>query len=228
MKYMQNKKAPQDTKKQITVWLILLLAILFIILASAVASKSFKPIDLKITGIIRTLTNPFLDKATSTITWFGEAPQCFIIMFLSGLALFCARYRWEAVVLVVSPLLSIGLDMLLKLIIRYPGPMVPEGAEVVRVSYYTFPSGQVILYIAFFGFVFYLIESYMKISWKKTALLIFLGILIVSDGFCRIYQGAHWISDVIGAYIFGSMFLIITIQIYKYGIKRNFKLCRRK
>ena len=225
---MQRQPAPQKTQKRRSVWLILLLAILFILLASAVAARSLKATDLKITDIIQTLKNPFLTKATAAICWFGNAPQCFLIIFLSGLALFCRRYRWEAVVLVVSPLLAIGLDMLIKIIVRYPGPMVPQGTAVIPLNYYTFPSGQVLLYMTFFGFLNHLIAAQMKGSWKRTGFLLLLGFLILSDGFCKIYLLKHWPSDVIGGYILGGMLLLIAIQVYKYGINRNIKLSRRK
>jgi membrane-associated phospholipid phosphatase len=41
-------------------------------------------------------------------------------------------------------------------------------------------------------------------------------------GASRIYLGAHWASDVLAAYLLGSLTLIVTIQIYLWGKTRFF------
>lgn len=218
----------QNQQNQILVSVFLLSAILFIGLALADASMRIHPTDLKITEFIQSLKNPLLTKVTDFISWFGETPQGYLILVLSVVALFCIRYRWEAVVLGISNFCAIGFDVLIKIAVRSPGPGAPQARALMNFNDYTFPSGHVIFYIAFFGFICYLITSQMKRSWKRTALLIFFGILIVFIGFSRTYLLAHWTSDVIGGYFFGGMILIISIRVYKYGVKRNFKLCRRK
>jgi membrane-associated phospholipid phosphatase len=41
-------------------------------------------------------------------------------------------------------------------------------------------------------------------------------------GLSRIYQGQHWFSDVMGAYLLGSLWLALTIRLYRWGKPRYF------
>jgi len=100
--------------------------------------------------------------------------------------------------------------------------------DLIKVTDYTFPSGHVIFYVTFFGLICYLTASKMEQIWKKALLITPPGILIAFVGISRVYLLEHWTSDVIGAYLLGSLFLIISIRVYKYGIVNNFKICQRK
>lgn len=225
---MQKQQPQQNRQKRTLVSVLLIMAILFIILALADAFGLLRPTDLKITNFIELFKNPLLTKVADFLSWFGETPQGYLIIILSVVVLLCARYRWEAVVLGVSAFGAIVLDEILKIIVRSPGPFAPTNPALMNFNDYTFPSAHVIFYMTFFGFISCLLLSHMKSPWKRTIPLIFMGILIVFVGIARIYLLAHWTSDVIGGYILGGMILIISIQVYKYGIKRNFKLCRQK
>jgi undecaprenyl-diphosphatase len=48
------------------------------------------------------------------------------------------------------------------------------------------------------------------------------AVLGVMMGLSRIYQGQHWFSDVMGAYLLGSLWLALTIWIYRWGKPRFF------
>lgn len=48
------------------------------------------------------------------------------------------------------------------------------------------------------------------------------GSLVLTIGVSRIYLGEHWASDVVGAYLLGSLVLIGVIQFYRWGETRFF------
>jgi undecaprenyl-diphosphatase len=48
------------------------------------------------------------------------------------------------------------------------------------------------------------------------------AVLISLMGLSRIYQGEHWFSDVMGAYLLGSLWLALTIKLYRWGKPRFF------
>ena len=77
-------------------------------------------------------------------------------------------------------------------------------------------------YVGFFGFVWFLVYTLLKRSWRRTATLTILGIFIALVGLSRIYLGQHWASDVLGAYLLGTLTLLVNIWFYRWGKKRFF------
>jgi membrane-associated phospholipid phosphatase len=85
---------------------------------------------------------------------------------------------------------------------------------------YSFPSGHVMFYLGFFGFVGFLAFSLWKPSIKRTLLLVLIGTLVALIGVSRVYLGEHWPSDVLGSYLLGSLTLVASIQLYRWGKPR--------
>jgi len=77
-------------------------------------------------------------------------------------------------------------------------------------------------YLGFLGFIGFLVFSLLKPSLKRSLLLMLIGIPILLIGISRIYLGEHWASDVLGAYLLGTLTLIVTIQLYRWGKTRFF------
>src|SRR5512141_836571 len=123
-------------------------------------------------------------------------PALIVIIFV---ILFSIGLRWEAVVTLGAAVGSASLAGIIKTIVHRPRP----GADLVTVlqqlNNSSFPSGHVLAYTAFFGFLFFLSYTLLKPSFARAALLVILGSLVVLIGLSRIYVGDHWASDVIGA-----------------------------
>ena len=56
----------------------------------------------------------------------------------------------------------------------------------------------------------------------RTCLLLILGGMVALIGLSRIYEGQHWASDVLAAYLLGSVWLSLSILIYRWGKPRYF------
>jgi undecaprenyl-diphosphatase len=87
----------------------------------------------------------------------------------------------------------------------------------------SFPSGHVVHYVTFYGFLFYLVFTHLKQRWFRTALLTLLAGIILLVGPSRIYMGHHWPSDVGGAYLVGTLWLGVIIIAY-LETKANYTL----
>jgi undecaprenyl-diphosphatase len=85
-----------------------------------------------------------------------------------------------------------------------------------------FPSGHVLTFTALCGFLAFLVYTLLKPSWGRTTLLVTAFVLVILMGVSRIYQGQHWFSDVMGAYLLGSLWLALTIRVYRWGKPRFF------
>lgn len=180
------------------------------------------PIDLAITRFIQSINLPFFDTFMYLISWPGYPPQSFIVSAVALLIIYFLGLRWEAVAGLVAAILPAALDAIVKDYIRRPRPTV-DLVHVFRIlNSYSFPSGHVMFYVGFFGYLWFLAYTLLKQSRWRTFLLGIYGILILMVGPSRIYLGQHWPSDVLGAYLLGSLTLVAIIQFYRWGKTRYF------
>jgi membrane-associated phospholipid phosphatase len=100
-------------------------------------------------------------------------------------------------------------------------------ADLVRVTSdleeASFPSGHVVHYVTFYGFLYYLVYIHFKQRWFRTGLLGTLAGLVLLVGPSRVYMGHHWPSDVAGAYLVGTLWLGVIIVAY-LETKANYTL----
>lgn len=178
--------------------------------------------DLQITHSIQLITFPSFAWLMTVISWAGFAPQTIIITALIIFTIYLLGLHWEAVMAIVAALFSTATNLLVKDLVQRPRP----GAGMVNVldtlNSYSFPSGHVMYYIGFLGFIGFLVFSLLKPSLKRSILLTLIGFPIVMIGVSRIYLGQHWASDVLGAYLLGSLTLVAIIQCYRWGKTRFF------
>jgi undecaprenyl-diphosphatase len=180
------------------------------------------PIDLQITRTLQSLRSPILSAFMQVISWPGFLPQCFIVSMLIVLALYRFGFRWESLATAFATLLPPITNLIVKEMIQRPRPTI-DLVDVFRLlDSYSFPSGHVMFYVGFFGFLWFLTYTLPKRSWLRTTLLVLIGILIVLVGASRIYLGQHWATDVLGAYLLGSLTLIANVGFYRWGRKRFF------
>ena len=81
----------------------------------------------------------------------------------------------------------------------------------------SFPSGHAAIVVAFYGFISYVILRTREGRRKKINVLIISFGIIFLIGFSRMYLGLHYLSDVIGGYLLGALWLIIAISIYEWA-----------
>ena len=180
------------------------------------------PIDLQVTRALQSISSPIFAAFMSLISWPGFSPQSFIIPLLIMGVFYLFGFHWEALAGVFASLIPPLVNVIVKDYIRRPRPTV-DLVHVFRIlDSYSFPSGHVMYYVGFYGFVWFLVYTLLKRSWRRTAILIILGIFIALVGASRIYLGQHWASDVLGAYLLGTLTLLVNIWFYRWGKKRFF------
>ena len=113
--------------------------------------------------------------------------------------------------------LSIGLSALINKIVKHlvQRPRPDESFRLIEETGYSFPSGHSATSMAFYGFMIYLIDKNIKNKALKISLIAILSLLIILIGLSRVYLGVHYITDVLGGFLVGLMFLIVYIIIYK-------------
>ncbi|MDP6274368.1 MAG: phosphatase PAP2 family protein, partial [Dehalococcoidia bacterium] len=68
--------------------------------------------------------------------------------------------------------------------------------------------------VAVFGILAYLAGVYMTPNRGRTALRIFLMVLVVTMGPARIIELDHWAMDVVGSYLLSAPFLLVAMWLH--------------
>ena len=201
---------------------LILVAVAFGVLTFLVKTMPFFAIDLHITKTVQLVNFPTFVLLMSLISWPGFSPQAVIIAGVIILLIFGFGLHWEAVMAFLALVFSTAINVLVKDLIQRPRPLPDLVNVYATITGYSFPSGHVMYYLCFFGFIWFLAFSLLKPSLKRGLLLVFFGALVVLVGLSRIYLGEHWASDVIGSYLLGTLTLVAIIQLYRWGKTRFF------
>jgi len=194
----------------------------FVALAVASHYVPYFRIDLAITRLIQRSDNAVFDALMRGLTWMGFVPQVDLIIALVISVLFFLGLRWEAMAAAFAAFGPV-VGSLIKLIVNRPRP-TPDLVNVMRrLDTLSFPSGHVLLATAFYGFVAFLIFTLLKPGWLRTSLLVVFGLVIGLMGPSRVYLGQHWFSDVMGAYVLGSLWLLLAVRVYRWGKPKFFR-----
>ena len=78
---------------------------------------------------------------------------------------------------------------------------------------FSFPSGHAALAVALYGFIAYVLLRVTR-AWRGRIIIIFwTTLLILSIGLSQLYLEVHFVSDVLGGYIVGVLWLIVGIVV---------------
>lgn len=141
--------------------------------------------------------------------WLGALFFVSLILFL-----YLRGYLIETIFVFIS-LGSYFYSILLKSLFHMPRPLnAVEG--FIQADRFSFPSTHTLIYTAVFGFLFYVFSTLkLKDVLLKHVIKIALAYLICMVGISRVYLGQHYLIDVIFGYIFGGIYLIFLVGLYK-------------
>lgn len=131
--------------------------------------------------------------------------------------------RWQVgLFLAVITLVQGLIGILLKFPIQVPRPMETDlraPLDIIKAS--SFPSGHTTMYVVLLGFTVYLLWKHGAPALLRWGGLIVTSFLVLFIGPARIHMGAHWVGDVVGAYLIGFFVLFLAMHLYdRYLIPR--------
>lgn len=172
--------------------------------------------DLPITLWLQSLTLPGLERLMVWVSIPGNGSwQPYVAVLVVSIAFLLAGKRLEAGCGVMSAGGGALLSSLFKWMVGRPRPNTDLVKVWTIIGNQSFPSGHVVNYVTFYGFLFCLVTWRIPDRLPRALLQLFLGAIILLVGPSRIYLGAHWSSDVIGGYLLGGLWLWLSIQAYK-------------
>lgn len=198
----------------------------FAVLAIFASLEPYFGWDLKVSSQFNwtTFTPPGLLALMRVVSFFGNRWIPYALTTATAIVFLLFRRRSEAAGIVFSAGGSALVNSLLKMLIARPRPaadLIPTYRDMITQS---FPSGHVTFYVCYFGFLFFVAYALLprgSISRRAALTLTALPILLV--GLSRVYLGAHWPSDTIGAYLWSGVWLAVSLRVYRrWKVRRTF------
>jgi membrane-associated phospholipid phosphatase len=182
------------------------------------------PIDPGITQAVQSVQGAWFHVPLGALSAIGFAPLVDVFDGIIILVVLAAWGRWAAFASVFAALGAPGLQHVVKALVARPRPP----ATLVHVAHHignpAFPAGHVLDITAFLGFVCYLACVRLAPSLRRTALVALLLAVVALMGLARIDAGEHWASDVLGGYLFGIVWLVVTVEVYAWGMRKRMGL----
>ena len=185
---------------------LLILLGLFTVLALAVAAGLTDNLDQRLAFQAIGQSGSLLTDFFLLVTHAGDM----IPMILLGLLPFMHPYLRKTLTrpLALGLLLSTGLNLLLK---EFFARERPDLGSLLTESSYSFPSGHAMINATLYLILLYYAWHQLKTPQIRIPAAFFLLAMPLAIGYSRIYLGVHYVSDVLGGFLLGSLvaFLII-------------------
>jgi undecaprenyl-diphosphatase len=156
------------------------------------------------------------------ITALGTGVVVMMVVTVAALFLWLTRHKHSAVLLLVTTVVGILLNSMLKDVFHRDRPSIfSSGVEVFSSS---FPSGHSMSAAIVYGTVAYLAARLQRHHWSRvvTAIVAFLLILLIASS--RIYLGVHYPSDTIAGMTIGfawAAFCMATLEAIQLIARRR-------
>jgi membrane-associated phospholipid phosphatase len=186
----------------------------FTYLSFFIAQHPIFDFDIKTSLFIQQYHADWLDKVMLAISFFGELPYSLLSVVVVAAIFYYQKYKREG--LFISTVLLSGLIILgIKNVINRPRPTAFYVRLVEVNRFQSYPSGHVLSYTLFFGFLIIIINTSKNIpKLTRNIVTYFSAFLVVTIAPSRIYLGAHWFTDTVGGFLLGLICLFPLCYFY--------------
>lgn len=193
----------------------------FAVLAVLAHAYAYFAWDLSLARVIQSADSPAWAAVMDWASVFGNRWTPHALTVLTALLFLAWRRRSEAFALALSTGGGALLSHAFKALVARPRPAAELVGFAYRSSEASFPSGHVIFYVCYFGFLFFAAHALLRRgTLARRAALALAPLPVVLVGLSRVYLRAHWPSDVLGAYLIGGIWLGVSLAAYQRWKRR--------
>ncbi len=183
------------------------------------------PYELMVSREIQaSITTPWIGTTFRFLTLIND-PVPDVVTVIVVLIMF-ALFRWfrQGIFFALSVTLGNAVDALIGDVVGRPRP-TPNLIHVdSRLIFNSFPSGHSCHMMVCYGFLFFLTLTQPVRDWRYHWLVIIFQVWalinILLMGFARLWEGEHWVIDVLGGYLDGAIWMSFCIFLYLLATRK--------
>jgi undecaprenyl-diphosphatase len=170
-------------------------------LAVLVAQDRFIDVDTSLILALRSFESPPLTKVMSLASTIANGRVAIPVTVLLTILIYRFDERRAAVMYLIACATGEGVMLGIKEIVHHHRP-VALSPKLTDAGWYSFPSGHAMLAVIIFGLGTWLVTRRAPMAVRVLSMTA-AATFILLVGVSRVYLGAHWPSDVVGAYLGG-------------------------
>ncbi len=171
-------------------------------LTIAVVLNALTRLDTQAILAARVLDEPWMLPLMRAVSFVAHGELAIPVALLISAALYRLGQQRDAACYATACLSGWGANLLLKEIVRHPRP-VGISPKLTDAGWYSYPSGHAMLAVLVYGLGAYFLTRRAPPGIRVGALAA-AALLAILVAFSRVYLGAHWPSDTVGALLAGT------------------------
>ncbi len=195
----------------------LLLALITAALTIDALIEPIAPFDVPVTNAIQSIDAPGLWSVLHAVELLTSSEGA-IAAWVVALAVFVARRAWlpalAVMALPVGGVLNEGLGAYVVKRTRPDSAVHDIQRALPDIDAPSFPSGHVMGAVMLYGLFFFLAGRIEQRVLRYSVRGVSAGVMLIS-GFDRVWEGAHWPTDVLAAYSLGALLLVGIVAAYR-------------
>lgn len=179
------------------------------VLQDVVAGDELSRIDEPVSRYITGHREAWLTTVLKSVTRVGDPLPLVVLVALVGAWAWRRSRDWTPMVTMVATLLgAIALNAVVRPLVGRPRPQM---GSIVEAAGFAFPSAHATQTMAVYGVLAVVISRHLK-SWPRAvAIWTSATLVVLLVGFSRLYLGINWITDVVGGYALGALWLVAVL-----------------
>ncbi len=180
------------------------------VLQSVVAGDELSRIDGPVTRYVVEHREPWLTTLFRGVTFLGDIVILAALVVVVGLWVWRRSRSWAPLLTLSATLAgAVALYAVVRPLVGRPRPEV--GTLVIDAAGFAFPSGHATQAMALYGLLAVLVSRHVRSWTRAVAVWTAAAVVVVLVGFSRLYLGVNWVTDVVGGYALGALWLVAVV-----------------